>query len=161
MHHIVNATTTAGVGVQGDDLAMAHNLMVGAMIDDDHAPAPENIPTANENTDGIFDQWEHSGTCYRALAGGCHLNSRISYPPNIKPSLFNIFEFFFFMGFVKDIIIPKTNMHLTANGVHCELSYGEFLWLIGIWLLMLTLHGPDHVTFWSLLEINHFRGAPW
>ena len=42
---------------------MVHSLMVGAMIDDDNAPAPENIPNANENTDGIFRQWEHSGSC--------------------------------------------------------------------------------------------------
>ena len=150
MHQIVNATTTAGVGVQGDDLGMACNLMVGAMIDNDNAPAPENIPTANKNTDGIFGQWEHSGSCYRALAGGRHLKARISYPPNIKPSLFNMFELFFFTGFVNDIIVPKTNMHLTRNGIHCELSYG------GIWLLTLMLHGLDHATFWSLLEINHF-----
>ena len=72
-----------------------------------------------------------------------------------------MFELFFFMGFVKDVIIPKTNMHLTVNEVHCELSYGKFLQWIGIWLLMSMLHGPDHVTFWSLLEINHFRGVPW
>ena len=72
-----------------------------------------------------------------------------------------MFELFFFTGFVKDIIIPKTNMHLTWNGVHRKRSYHEFLWWIGIWLLMLILHGPDHVTFWSLLDINHFRGAPW
>ena len=96
MHQIVNATTTGGVGVQGDNLAMVHNLMDDAMIDDDDAPAPENIPSANENTDGIFGQWEHSGSCYRALAGGCSLKGRISYPPNIKPSLFNMFELFFF-----------------------------------------------------------------
>ena len=140
---------------------MACNLMVGAMIDDDNAPAPENIPTANENTAGIFCQWEHSGSRYRALAGGHHLKARISYPPNIKSSLFYMFELFFFMGFVKDIIIPKTNMHLTVNGVHHELSYGTFLCWIGIWLLMSMLHGPYHVTFWSLLEINHFQGVPW
>ena len=30
------------------------------MIDDDNAPAPENIPTPSENTDGIFGEWEHS-----------------------------------------------------------------------------------------------------
>ena len=140
---------------------MAHNLMVGTMIDDDNAPAPENIPTANKNTDGIFGQWEHSGSCYRALAGGCCLKARISYPPNIKPSLFNMFQLFFFTGFVKDVIIPKINMCLTRNGVHCELSYGEFLWWIGIWLLMLMLHGLDHVTFCCLLEIKHFQGSPW
>ena len=140
---------------------MAHNLMVGAMIDNDNAPAPENIPTANENTDGIFGQWEHSGTCYRALAGGCRLKARISYLPNIKPSLFNMFVLFFFMLFVKDVIMFTTNMCLTVNGVHHKLSYGEFLQWIGIWLLMSMLHGLDHATFWSLLEINLFQGALW
>ena len=69
-----------------------------------------------------------------------------------------MFELFFFTGFVKDVIISKTNMHLT---VHCELSYGKFLWWIGIWLLMSTLHGLDHATFWALLEINHFQGVLW
>ena len=105
---------------------------------------------------GFLASGEHSGSCYRALVGGHHFKTRISYPPNIKPSLFNMCELFFFMGFVKDIIIPKTNMHLTANGVHCELPYGEFLQWIGIWLLMSMLHGLDHATFWSLLEINCF-----
>ena len=161
LHRIVNETTTAGVGVQRNDMAMVRNLMVGAMIDNDNAPGPENILTANKNTDGIFGQWEQSGSCCRALAGGCHLKARIPSPPNIKPSLFKMLELFFFMGFVKDVIIPKTNMHLTVNGVHRGLSYGTGLWWICIWLLMLTLHHLDHVTFWSLLEINCFRGAPW
>ena len=58
---IVNATTTAGV--QGDDVAMVCNLVDGSMIDDDNAPASENIPTPNNNTDGIFGKWEHSGSC--------------------------------------------------------------------------------------------------
>ena len=62
LHQIVNAPTTAGVGVQGNDLAMVHNLLVGAMINNDNAPASENIPTANKNTDGIFGHWEHSGS---------------------------------------------------------------------------------------------------
>ena len=140
LHRIVNATATAGVGVQGDDLAMVHNLMVGAMIDDDNAPAPENIPTANENTDESFGQWEHSGSCSRVWAGGHCLKARISYPPNMKPSLFNMFELFFFMGFVKDVIIPKTNMHLTANGVHHELSYDEFF--VVDWYLVPNVNAP-------------------
>ena len=155
----MNATTAAGV--QGDDVAMVCNLVDGSMIDDDNAPAPENIPTPNDNTDGIFGKWEHSGSCYRALAGGRCLKARISYPPHIKPSLFNMFELFFFTSFVKDVIIPQTNTRLTANGIHHELSYGEFLWWIGVWLLMSTLHGPDRATFWSLMDVDHFRGAPW
>ena len=104
---------------------MAHNLMVGAMIDDDNAPVPENTPTANENTDGIFGQWEHSGSCYRALAGGRHLKARISYLQT-KPSLFNMFELFFFMGFVKHVILTKTNMHPTANGYIASFPMARF-----------------------------------
>ena len=155
----MNATTAAGV--QGDDVAMVCNLVDGLTIDDDNAPAPENIPTPNDNTDGIFGEWEHSGSCYRALTGGHCLKARISYPLHIKPSLFNMSEFLFFTSFVKDVIIPKTNMRLTANGIHHELSYSEFLWWIGVWLLMPMLHGPNHATFWSLMGVNHFQGAPW
>ena len=73
----MNATTAAGV--QGDDVAMVCNLVDSLMIDDDNAPAPGNIPTPNDNNDGIFGEWEHSGSCYRALAGGHHLKARISY----------------------------------------------------------------------------------
>ena len=153
--------TTTAAGVQGDDVAMVCRLVDGLMINDDNAPAPENIPTPNDNTDGIFGKWEHSGSYYRALAGGRHLKARISYPPHIKPSLFNMFELFFFTSFMKDVIIPQTSTCLTANGIHRELSYSEFLWWIGVWLLMSMLHGPDHATFWSLMDVDHFRGALW
>ena len=40
-------------------------------------------------------------------------------------------------------------------------SYGEFLWWIGVWLLMSMLHGPDCATFWSLMHVDCFRGVPW
>ena len=59
---------------------------------------------------------------------------------------------------MKDVIIPQTNTRLTANGIHRELSYSEFLWWIGV---MSMLHGPDCATFWSLMDVNHFRGALW
>ena len=124
------------------------------MIDDNNAPAPENIPAPNKNTDGIFGDWDHSGSCYRALAGGCCLNARISYSPHI-----NLFELFFFTAFVKNVIIPQTNKHLTENRLQHELSYGEFLWWIGLWLLMSTINGPDHGMFWSLTKMDHFQGA--
>ena len=67
---------------------------------------------------------------------------------------------FFFKHFIKSVIIPKTNQHLAAKGHH-ELSYGEFLQWIGIWLLMATLVGPDRTDFWSLSDIDKFKGAPF
>ena len=152
---------TAAAGVQGDNVVMVHNLVNGSMMDNDNAPAPENIPTPNDNTDGSFGKWEHSGSCYRALAGGRHLKARISYPPHIKPSLFNMFELFVFTSFVEDVIIPQTNTRLTVNGINRELSYGGFLRWIGVWLLMSMLHGPDHATSWSLMDVDRFRGVPW
>ena len=160
LHQIVDATTTSSTTVQGDDLAIVANLVDGDMIDDDNAPSPENIPTPNENTDGIFGKWEHMGSCFRAMAGGCHLKARISYPPCIRPSLFNLFELSFFMPFMKNVIIPQAKKCLEANGFRRDLSYGEFLWWIGVWLLTSTLHGPDHAVFWSLPDINRFHGAP-
>ena len=41
----MDTTTTSGTTVQGDDLAIVANLVDGDMIDDDNAPAPENIHT--------------------------------------------------------------------------------------------------------------------
>ena len=112
LHRIVDATTMSGTTVQGDDLAIVSNLVDGNMIDDDNAPAPENIPTPNENIYGIFGEWEHSGSCFRAMAGGRHLKANISYPPHIRPSLFNLFELFFFTPFVKNVIIPQPTIAL-------------------------------------------------
>ena len=60
LHRIVDATTMSGTTVQGDDLAIVANIVDGDMIDDNNTPAPENIPTPNENPDGIFGEWEHS-----------------------------------------------------------------------------------------------------
>ena len=120
---------------------MAHNLMVGAMIDNDNAPAPENIPTANENTDGSFCQWEHSGTCYRALAGGCRLKARISYLPNIKPSLFNMFVLFFFMLFVCEGCHYAQNQHVSNSKWGTSQA---FLWGVFAvdWYLVANVNAP-------------------
>ena len=74
--------------------------------------------------------------------------------------MMELFEMFFFKHFIKSVIIPKTNEHLAAEG-HCELSYGEFLRWIGIWLLMATLVGPERTDFWSLSDIDKFKGAPF
>ena len=120
-----------------------------------------NTRNPGEDTDGIFEAWEHSGACYLAMAGGQKLMPRLAFPSEVKPTLLQIFELFFFTSFVKDVIILETNKRLINNGAHRELSYGGFLRWLGIWLLMGTINGPDRMDFWSIMETNRFRGAPF
>ena len=40
-----------------------------------------------------------------------------------------------------------------------DLTYGEFLWWIGIWVLMSTVDGANHHSFWSFKNVDPFEGA--
>ena len=42
-----------------------------------------------------------------------------------------------------------------------EVVYGEFLWWIGIWVLMSTVDGVDHCSFWSNKNVDAFDRAPF
>ena len=42
-----------------------------------------------------------------------------------------------------------------------EVVYGEFIWWIGIWVLMSTVDGADWCLFWSTKNVNTFDHAPF
>ena len=42
-----------------------------------------------------------------------------------------------------------------------EVFYGEFIWWIGIWVLMSTVDGADQHSFWSTKNVDAFDGAPF
>ena len=42
-----------------------------------------------------------------------------------------------------------------------EVVYGEFIWWIGIWVLMSTVDGVDRHSFWSTKNVDAFDGAPF
>ena len=42
-----------------------------------------------------------------------------------------------------------------------EVVYGEFIWWIGIWVLMSTVDGADQHSFWSTKNVNAFDGTPF
>ena len=42
-----------------------------------------------------------------------------------------------------------------------DVTYGEFLRWIGIWMLMSTVDGADHQSFWSTKTVDAFQGAPF
>ena len=59
--------------LDSDDANLVWQILPG-MVDNNNQPLPENIPTpAKEAQDApqFFSTWEHSGDCYRCLAGGC------------------------------------------------------------------------------------------
>ena len=53
-------------------------------------------------------------------------------------------------------MIPGMNKSLVP-----PISYGELLCWIGLWILMSTVDGSDHKSFWSMKEPNKFDGAPF
>ena len=89
--------TTAGV-INRDDEDLVRNILSG-MVDNDNQPLPENIPTVGEENEGnnmqFFSEWEHSGSCYHYLEGGCKNKARINFNTNVKPTIQQLFEFFF------------------------------------------------------------------
>ena len=65
----------------------------------------------------------------------------------------------FFISFPKsmvEIIIEETNKRLDE-----PMNMGEFLWWIGVCLLLLTLSGYKGSEFWSMKPIEMFSGAPY
>ena len=180
--HTTQTTTQATDGVQGNDNVpleimdmLESNLsgvdsnnaalicnMVPGMVDDDNQPLPENVPSPTDkapNAPQFFSNWEHSVNCYCCLEGGRRNKARLSFNSEVKPTIEQIIEMFFFKNFVIDIIIPQTNLNL-QHDKHRPTTYGEFLRWIGLWFLMATINGPDHRDFLSLGEVDCLVGAP-
>ena len=147
--------------LDSDNANLVQQILPG-MVDDNNQPLPENIPTpAEEGQDApqSFSTWEHSGDCYRCLAGGRKQKACLSLYADMKPTIQQLFEMFFFKQYVEGIIIPQTNICLQKEKHH-PISYGEFLRWLGLWLLMATINGPDRPEFWSMSEVDCFIGAP-
>ena len=100
--------------LDSDNANVVRKILPG-MVDDDNQPLPENIPTpAEEAQDApqFFSTWEHSGDCYRCLAGGHKHKACLSLYTDVKPTIQQLFEMFFFKQYVEGIIIPQTNLRL-------------------------------------------------
>ena len=76
-----------------------------------------------------------------------------------EPANLCLFEAFSFKDYIKNTIIPTTNKNLEGTGA-IPVHYGEFLRWVGLWLLMLTMIGPQHHQFWAMHPIDAFKGTP-
>ena len=66
--------------------------------------------------------------------------------------MIQMFEIFFPMGYVKEVMITEMNKELSI-----PILYMEFLRRLGLWFLMATTHFDLQLDFWSTKTINMFE----
>ena len=81
---------------KGDSKAVAEDMIeleaITVNIDDDNAPAPENIPRDVERDVGVLRDWGHDGICLRRLVGGEKNKARLKnfLPVDLMPTISTI-----------------------------------------------------------------------
>lgn len=138
-----------------NDIALFSRVME---TDSDKEPAPENIPTAHDDSECIYEpQWGHDGICNRKKTGVNNTKANRNFPASFQPSIIDTFELFFPTSYVKEVMLPTINKSTTLG----TMQYGEFLRWIGLWFLMATVQGPSRIEFWRKESVDIFNGAPF
>lgn len=140
-----------------DDLRLLERN--GIEVDDDNAPAPENIDQTTDPNAAQFGDWGSPHVCHRRSKGlGKSKAQLVEYRPEFgtELNLEQLFELLFPVDYVKDVIIHKINETIKPTT-----TYGEFLRWLGLWLLMSTTRGSHRREFWNTLPVSHFKGAPF
>ena len=128
---------SAGATINDSDVELIRKMFPG-ILDDDNEPLPENIPAEEQNAPSqpqFFMAWEYSGSCFHCLEGGCKTKAHINFNNDVKPTVEQLFEMFFFKPFIMGTIIPQMNKCLQEDRHH-PLTYGEFLHWLSLWSLM-------------------------
>jgi len=114
----------AGVHGQADSWTLRQlQNTAGITIDDDEQPVPENILTPNNPAGNItMEEWGHSGICNWQQAGDTKSRASTTFTSSLTPSLSQLFELFFPMKFVQDVMLVKMNETVAE-----KILYGKFL----------------------------------
>ena len=144
---------------------------LGAMVDDDNLPAPENIPPPNEPrippgaSNNVFpsDAWGFQGTCPRKSNNHANRGPSINKPREVWSSMTKLehWMLFFPHDFCKSVMLPEMNKKLDPGRPPIE--WWDYLRWLGIWHLLATTDGHDRRSFWSTNESDdrRFKGAPF
>ena len=128
-------------------------------IDDNNNPAPENVSQPTDNTTRILSMESgHSGLCFHHVNNLGPHHACLNFPVNGSRGDYylQLFEGLFPHDLLL-VVIEKVNDNVEGGMV----SYEEFLRWIGIWILMSTVDGADHRSFWSTNKLDQFHGAPF
>ena len=144
-----------------NDLLNALNGVVD--INDDNEPAPENIPSPQDNASQhnsiLSGDWGHDGICFRRQLNVLNQKARLHFDMDVDSGSdinLQLFEGLFPTEYLQHVVLVETNKKLEES-----LTYGELLRWIGVWVLMSTVDGSDRRSFWAAREIDIYYGAPF
>ena len=102
----------------------------------------------------LSTEWGHDGFCFQKSQnfGSTHARLNFSVDPTCHGYYIQLFEGFFSKELLQNII-DIVNEKMNSEE---EVVYGEFLWWIGIWVLMSTVDGADRHSFWSTKNVDAF-----
>ena len=141
----------------------------GFDVDDNNDPAPENVPSEDERAqEGLRDnqQWGTHPFDPRKASNAPNSSPYLDGLPRGEQlksvTLLWMFEKLMGRWLLESVIVKATNRKLASNNCH-EVSYGEFIVLIGLWLLMASqkVGGCSRRDYWSSEPISHWSGAPF
>ena len=129
-------------------------------IDDDNEPAEENFPATTATTNRILStEWGHDGFCFRKSQNFGNTRAKLNFAvdPTTQGYYIQLFEGLF----PKQLLLCIIEIINEKMDGEDDVTYGEFLRWIGIWVLMSTVDGADRRTFWSTKTVDAFEGAPF
>jgi hypothetical protein len=143
---------------------------LGAIVDDDNLPAPENVPPPNEArqpgaSNDVFaeDGWGFQGTCPRKSNNHANRGPSITQPREIWASMSKLdyWLLFFPHMYCKTIMLREMNKKLDPGRPAIE--WWEYLRWLGLWHLLATTDGHDRRSFWATNSSDdpRFKGAPF
>jgi hypothetical protein len=145
--------------------------VLGAIVDDDNLPAPENVPPPNQPrtqlaaSNDVFseDGWGFQGTCPRKSNNHGNLGASTNAPRKIWASMskHEYWLILFPCMYCKSIMLPEMNKKLAPG--HSPIEWWEYLRWLGMWHLLATTDGHDRRSFWSMHSTDdpRFKGAPF
>ena len=100
------------------------NLNGQVDIDDDKRPAPENIPSPEDErgTSNTFDcGWGHDGVCCCYQADAHDIKTKLFNFGGHSgiPTLLQTFQLMFSQDFIKNVILNNTNRYVYTSQIFC------------------------------------------
>lgn len=147
-------TAVFAAGNVAEDIAFVRGQ--GLEVDDDNEPAPENIPTADapapvDANAGLYEgqKWGWEGIDQRRIHSDTDPSAKFKdeWSPEKKTWL-EIWMKLFPFQWLTTVLLGMTNKSLATQG-EAEVTLGELLRYLGLWMLMATVGGFSRDDFWS------------
>ena len=121
---------SAGATINDSDAELIRKMFPG-MVDNDNQPLPENIPTEEEHNapsqPQFFMAWEHSGSCFHCLEGGCKTKACINFNTDVKPTVEQLFENSFSNHLLWEPSFLKQTSACKRTGIILSLMESSFI----------------------------------